>query len=167
MSRGSEAALLLGAHYPKAVRAVVAGVPSSVALCSPDCSGAAWTLHGRDLPFTTEFNEPRPTDQPDAVIPVERILGPVLLACGGRDLVWRSCTFAHAIVERRRAHGVRRGDTLSEFPLAGHAVGVFFPYEPRADHSSATFADDARALGKVWLALLAFLVEATASNAGR
>ena len=53
VSRGSEAALLLGAYYPGLVDGVIASVPSDVAICSyPDCNGPAWTLHGRPLPYT-------------------------------------------------------------------------------------------------------------------
>jgi BAAT / Acyl-CoA thioester hydrolase C terminal len=41
-SRGSEAALLLGAYYPALVHGVIASTPSDAALCSlPDCSGSA------------------------------------------------------------------------------------------------------------------------------
>jgi uncharacterized protein len=44
VSRGSEAAQLLGVHYPGLVHAVIASVPSDAALCSPGCRTAAWTL---------------------------------------------------------------------------------------------------------------------------
>ena len=48
VSRGSEAALLLGVHYPQLVDGVLAGVPSSVANVGyPDTSSPAWTLAGR------------------------------------------------------------------------------------------------------------------------
>lgn len=53
VSRGSEAAQLLGVHYPGLVHAVIASVPSDAAICSyPGCRGAAWTLNGRPVPFT-------------------------------------------------------------------------------------------------------------------
>ena len=65
VSRGSEAAQLLGVHYPSLVSAVVASVPSNVALCGyPDCSVPAWTLGGQPVPYTQEFDNPYPSDKP-------------------------------------------------------------------------------------------------------
>jgi pimeloyl-ACP methyl ester carboxylesterase len=48
-SRGGEAALLLGAYFPRLVNAgVVAGVPSSVVNPGlPDTTQSPWTLRGR------------------------------------------------------------------------------------------------------------------------
>lgn len=59
VSRGSEAALLLGAYFPGLVHAVIAGSPSSVihgavALTHPvPPTDPAWTLHGKPLPIAT------------------------------------------------------------------------------------------------------------------
>jgi dienelactone hydrolase len=93
--RGSEAALLLGVHYPQLVHGVIASVPSDVALCSyPGCSGPAWTLDGQPVPYTHQFDNPDPSDDPAAVIPVEQIAGPVFLDCGGDDQVWISWSCA-------------------------------------------------------------------------
>ena len=51
-SRGSEAALLLGAHYPTLVHGVIANSPSDVSFESfPRGGSAAWTLHGRPVPI--------------------------------------------------------------------------------------------------------------------
>ena len=78
ISRGSEAAQLLGIHYPTRVQAVVAGVPSNVAICGfPDCSSSAWTYQGRPVPYTSQFNNPYPTDDPDAVLADELIHGAI------------------------------------------------------------------------------------------
>jgi hypothetical protein len=61
ISRGSEAAQLLGAYYPNLVHAVVASVPSNVAVCSyPGCTGPAWTLHGQALPTPVNWATPAP-----------------------------------------------------------------------------------------------------------
>ena len=53
-SRGGEAVLLIASTYPELVSAVVAGVPSNVALgacCSPATAGqAAWTLAEKPIP---------------------------------------------------------------------------------------------------------------------
>ena len=88
-SRGGEAALLLGAYFPRLVNGVIAGVPSSVVNPGwPDTSQPAWTLGGRPLPAVSpsEFGQPNPPGKPQAVIPVERIRGPILLTCGEQDL---------------------------------------------------------------------------------
>jgi dienelactone hydrolase len=137
VSYGSEAALLLGVHDPQLVHGVAALVPSGVVTCGidgaaragGDCLGSPWTLHGKPLPHTFEWNQPRPLDEPAAAIPVERIHAPVLLACAGRDQVWGSCPYAHAIVARRGAHGEKTA--LYAYPAAGHFIGnATWVYEP-------------------------------------
>src|SRR6185437_363128 len=86
-SRGSEAALLLGAYYPGLVHGVIASSPGEVTLCSyPGCTGPAWTLHGKPLPYTNGPDNPAPA----AVIPVQKINGPLLLDCGTADQIWNS-----------------------------------------------------------------------------
>jgi len=111
VSRGSEAALLLGAHFPRLVHGVVATVPSSVV-------NSGWTLRGHPLRR--------------AAIPVERIRGPIVLVCGGRDLVWPSCSYADAIVKRLQQHGEAGRVTELRYPAAGHSVGEIVPYVPTA-----------------------------------
>jgi len=133
-SYGSEQALLLGVGYPSLVRGVAAIVPSSVA-----------------LPHTAVLNEPRAR----AVIPVERITSPVLLACGGRDQVWGSCPYARAIVARRRAHA--ESTLLFVYPKASHALGRPFIYEPGALAGDFFVPADERAREDLWPRLLAFL----------
>ncbi|MHB1526926.1 MAG: acyl-CoA thioesterase/bile acid-CoA:amino acid N-acyltransferase family protein [Candidatus Dormibacteria bacterium] len=131
ISRGSEAALLLGVHYPDLVHGVIASVPSDAALCSyPGCSGPAWTLDGKPLPYTTQFDDPYPTDNSAAVIPVEQIHGPIFLDCGGADSVWTSCAYADAIMSRLAAHHDPYQHVLYAYPDAGHGVGSIVPYEP-------------------------------------
>jgi dienelactone hydrolase len=167
-SRGSEAALLLGAHFPDLVAGVIASVPSNVVLCSPSCDSPAWTLNGEPLPYTRQFNNPAPTDVPDAVIPVERIRGPILLVCGGTDLVWHSCDYARAIRDRLAARDVTRPHPLLTYPSAGHGVGLLVRYEPSVgsassvsgsalNFSGATVGANAAGLAKVWPRVLAFL----------
>jgi hypothetical protein len=78
VSRGSEAAQLLGVYEANLVHSVIAIVPSNVAICAyPGCGGPAWTLGGNALPHTKQFDEPAPTDDSAAVIPMERIQGPI------------------------------------------------------------------------------------------
>jgi dienelactone hydrolase len=151
LSRGSEAALLLGVHYPRLVRGVVALVPSNVSHCgSPDCSAPSWTLEGRALPFTRQLDEPRPTDEPRAVIPVERIRRPVFVVCGGLDSTWSSCAYARAIAARGRAD-------LHEYRGAGHGLGTLAPYQPISPAGNPTHAADQAARADVWPKALAFL----------
>jgi dienelactone hydrolase len=127
VSRGGEAALLLGAHFPRLVNGVVAGVPSSVVNPAPrpDNGKPAWTVRGRPLPAVSpsEFGQPNPQGTPQAVIPVERIHGPILLTCGGQDLTWPSCAYVDAITARLRAHRFAYPVTALRYPDAGHLIG--------------------------------------------
>ena len=125
-SRGGEAALLLGAHFPQLVNGVIAGVPSSVVNPgTPDASRPAWTLGGRPLPAVSpsEFGQPNPPGQARSVVPVERIRGPVLLACGEQDLVWPSCRYVDAITVRLRDRRFAHPVTALRYPDAGHLIG--------------------------------------------
>jgi dienelactone hydrolase len=164
VSYGSEAALLLGVHYPQLVHGVAALVPSDVVTCGIDgagrntgnCLGSPWTLHGTPLPHTLERNEPHPLDEPAAAIPVERIRAPVLLACAGRDQEWSSCPYARAIVARRRAHGEET--TLYTYPAAGHFVGnATSIYEPGALAGDFFVPQDEQGREALLPHLLAFL----------
>lgn len=165
VSRGSEAALLLGVNFPNLVHGVVALVPSNVAICGfPGCAGPAWTLKGLPVPYTRQFDIPLPTDVPAAVIPVERIQGPVFLDCGGADTTWVSCSYAAAIMTRLdRANGFPH--TLLKYPDAGHGVGSVYPYLPLSSPvglklqqlDGATPEANPRARAEVWPQLLAFL----------
>lgn len=77
-SYGSEAALLLGVHYPGQISKIVATVPSSNVTCGivgahraeNRCLGSPWTFDGRPLPYTKLFDVPEPFDQPKAAIRV-------------------------------------------------------------------------------------------------
>ncbi len=155
-SRGSEAALLLGVHYPELVQAVVALAPSNIAICSfPACSGPAWTYMGQPVPYSHFFG-PSPIDNPDAVIPVERIRGPIMLVCGEVDLVWPSCPSSRAIMNRLDASGDPYAHSLYAYPNAGHYVDALLPYEPYAPHDF-NFVGDERAREQAWPRLLSFL----------
>lgn len=168
VSRGSEAAQLLGAYYPHLVHAVIASVPSNVALCSyPGCTGPAWTLRGKAVPYTSEFDQTSPTDNPAAVIPDERIQGPVFLACGEADETWISCPFARAILHLLNAHHDRWTHVLYAYPGAGHPVGELIPYEPDSAAVAAldpTYATDQKARVLLWPHVLSFLAELARSR---
>jgi dienelactone hydrolase len=134
-SRGSEAALLLGVHFPGLVSAVIAGSPSSVtneafsssSALPPD--EAAWTLGGRPLPVASPPGDPRSAANPAAVIPVGRIRGPVLLLAGADDQLWPSPSYARAIMAALAAHHDPYLHQLKEFGGAGHVAGFAMPYD--------------------------------------
>jgi dienelactone hydrolase len=172
-SRGSEAALLLGADFPNLVAGVIASVPSNVANCSypTGCSAPAWTLNGQPLPYTSQFNNPAPTDNPAAVIPVERNSGPILVVCAGTDQVWDSCLYASAIMTRL---GVNHDQphVLLAYPNGGHGIAGLVPYEPGGFNSlppvstgrstsGATPAANSITLEGLWPKVLAFLAKPT------
>jgi dienelactone hydrolase len=170
VSRGSEAAQLLGVYYPGLVHAVIASVPSNVALCSyPGCTGPAWTLNGQPLPYTREFDQPAPIDDPAAIIPDQRIHGPVFLDCGEADQTWTSCPFARAILSLLDAHHDPWTHVLYAYPGAGHYVGELVPYEPEAPAVAGpdpSFAADQEADALLWPHLLHFLAALAVSPAG-
>ena len=158
ISRGSEAAQLLGIHYPTLVQAVVAGVPSNVAICGfPDCSSSAWTYQGRPVPYTSQFNNPYPTDDPDAVLADELIHGPIFLVCGGLDGIWISCLYQRAIQSRLATVGHPYPDEMHVYRRAGHGVGALLPYLTGAPNRAFLNPADERAREALWPKLLAFL----------
>jgi dienelactone hydrolase len=163
ISAGSEAAQLLAVHYPNLVHAVIASVPSDAANCSfSDCSGPAWTLHGKPVPYTSEFDDLHPVDNPAAVIPDQQIAGPVFLDCGEADQAWPSCPFAQAIMSRLDAHHDPAAHVLYSYPGAGHGVGSLIPIEPYgpatlAAEGGPAYQADQEADGQLWPHLLSFL----------
>jgi dienelactone hydrolase len=163
ISRGSEAAQLLGVYYPSLVHAVIGSVPSNNANCSyPSCAGPAWTLHGKPLPYTHDYDDPAPPDDPAAVIPDQRINGPVFLDCGEDDQAWTSCPYGQAIVNLLDDHHDQWSHVLYPYPKAGHGVGSLVPYEPYgpatvAAEGSISFQADQEADAQLWPRLLGFL----------
>jgi dienelactone hydrolase len=115
-SRGSEAALLLGQHYPDLFHGVIVYSPSAQANSAfPAPGGIAWTDHGQPiLPGT---------------IPTDHINGPVLAIAGTQDHLWPSATWARQIMtELDQTHDPFPHQALV-YPGAGHGVGTF-PYLP-------------------------------------
>ena len=154
ISRGSEAALLLGANFPGLVNGVVALVPSDAATSS------AWTLAGKPVPFTSEVNQPHPTDNPAAVFHVAQVKGPLFMVCGGADRVWSSCPYARQIGAELDAARNGYPYTLLSYPQAGHGIGNLVPYlmagrTGTLDGATPQANDLARA--QAWPKLLAFI----------
>jgi dienelactone hydrolase len=161
-SRGSEAAELLGVHYPNLVNGVVVNAPSSVAICSyPNCNGPVWTLNGTAIPYTKQFNNTTPADDPAAVIPVDRIAGPLLAVCGTADHTWSSCDYGNSIMTQlTHAHDSYPHQLLS-YPGAGH-LGEVLAYEPgsaTAINTESTAIADDQAQAAAWPKEVAFILD--------
>ncbi|GAA1879206.1 hypothetical protein GCM10009814_06470 [Lapillicoccus jejuensis] len=131
-SRGSELALEEASRRTDVVHGVVATSPSGVVHGAyPPDGHSAWTVGGREVPWSHTLSAQ--ADDDDAVIPVQRIPGPVVLVCGGADTVWPSCPYAAQVAGRRTATRTSTsGDALLDYPQAGHDVDLLVPDEPVA-----------------------------------
>jgi len=146
VSRGAEAALLLGA-YDDRVDAVVGLSPTAYmwAWIADGHQSSAWTWRGEALPFVPFDLDWQPADDPPsyvglyrqslmkaadraeaARIPVERFAGDLLLAAGEDDRVWPSAEFARRIAAVRP----ERTEVLISTP-AGHRP-VFPGEQPKS-----------------------------------
>jgi dienelactone hydrolase len=138
VSKGAEAALLLASRRPE-LRAVAAFAPSAVVFQSiapgfPRTS--SWTRGGIELAYVPYGARPEGGTLADiyrvglrdsaavaaAVIPAERIVGPVLLLSGRDDTLWPSTTLGDMIVTRLRAHGFRHAVEHVAYEHAGHLI---------------------------------------------
>ncbi|MBA3246147.1 MAG: prolyl oligopeptidase family serine peptidase, partial [Actinobacteria bacterium] len=155
VSRGGEAALLVGSRFPKHVAGVVSYVGSSVVNRSPNGRHPAWTLGGKPLPTVAsdEFGNTRPRN-PAAEIAVERIDGPVLLVSGVSDELWPSAAYAAAIVDRRKTSGLATTSLTGLY--AGHFVGVGLP-NVAVRVLGGTRQADAALRARAWPSVLALL----------
>lgn len=149
-SRGTEAELLVAAHWPTLVHGIVAAAPSSVAHGTPpgQCQRTAspsWTLNGHPVAIapaagTPTFNADGSISERNsflaglaapgaaaARIPIERFKGSVMLISGADDQLWPSNVYADRIMAALRSDPARH--THLNYPAAGH--GAFsFPYIP-------------------------------------
>lgn len=136
-SKGAELALLAASRDP-AIRAVVAGVPSNVVWQGIDMTGgptgSSWTVGGEALAYTPYdfsqgfrgvyqlYADSLPGAPEGAVIPVERINGPVLLISGGADALWPSADMSGRIVARLQQAGFAHSIESVVYADAGHAA---------------------------------------------
>ncbi|MGH7025457.1 MAG: acyl-CoA thioester hydrolase/BAAT C-terminal domain-containing protein [Caulobacteraceae bacterium] len=149
-SKGAEAALLAASRDPR-IKAVVVGMPSSVVwpgISYTRTMQPSWTEGGQPVPFLpyafgSDYRNiygaydnglKALAAHPDAVIPVERINGPVMLVCGMADILWPSCPMSDEIVARLKAKGFRRKVELLRYANAGHAV-----FGPPVDPSNPAY----------------------------
>lgn len=195
-SRGGELALLAAATWPDRISGAVVFSGSGLVWSAIGAGGPidapAWTLRGAPVPYLAHGDMPPPPPgggpleltplytelvaggvADEAVIPVERIGGPVLAVSGDDDAMWPSVLFTD-IAERRAAdHGFRHPFVHLRYPGAGHTApgppGV--PVFVAVDHGivgrhlafGGTRPAVAAARADSWPKVVAFLAEATGS----
>jgi len=118
-SKGAELALLLASHYPD-VKCVVALVPGHCAFpaLTLGATTSSWTFQGSEVPFvpmpwaavpaalkhdlrqafTIMLRDTAAVER--ALIPVEKINGPVFLMSATRDEMWPSPEMSNAMMQR-------------------------------------------------------------------
>ena len=151
ISKGGELALLLGATFSE-IAAVVSYAPSAYIYQGlGDIVTSSWSFHGQPLPFVAY--EPAPVfnayekrqqakgvpiayrslyletllhaDELDlAVIPVERICGPILLISGEDDQMWPGTLFAERVEQRLQEREHPYWHQHLSYVHAGHKIGL-------------------------------------------
>jgi len=145
-SKGGEATLLIGATYSE-IRAVVAYSPSHVVFQGIDeawsdssMSKSSWTLEGKPVPFVPFRMDSDCIERYGfylglylaslqnrqavgrAVIPVERINGPILLFSGTDDAVWPASMMCEQVVERLKQRHFTFSFQHCSYDGAGHLL---------------------------------------------
>lgn len=164
-SKGGELALLVAATFPELVGPVVAYTPSSVVWQAIDFRAprpptlSSWSIGAQPLPFVSYPSDVAPQMSErgmsllpvyerglddletveNAVIPIERAAGPVLLISGGDDHVWPAARMCEMIVDRMRRAGREQLVRHLSFPRAGH---MLLPYEPKSAPQTAPITFD-------------------------
>jgi uncharacterized protein len=188
-SKGAEAVLLVAARRPD-VRAVVAGMPSSVVWRGVNWAEggqsdhSSWTVAGEDLPTMpfTSWNQAEGTisvyralEDPSlaqaadrAAIRIEEARAAALLVCGEAETMWPACPMARAVQSRAQQRGGPAVSVLA-YPDAGHLV-----FGPPLDPENAfyerlamlggTVEGNAAARADSWPRVIAFLQAATAAS---
>lgn len=178
ISKGAEAALLAASRRPD-IKAVVAGVPSSVVwqgINQADWSTvkSSWSLGGQPVAFAPYVPNPAgfagirdlydrslpPEGQEGAVaIPVERIKGDIMLISAGQDGLWGSTPMSQRMVARLKAANFSYRVEHLDYPLAGHgAVGgpVTAEQAQQLTQVGGTAEGNMAARAEVWTRVVAF-----------
>lgn len=179
ISKGGETALLVASRRPE-IKAVIAAVPSSMVWQGINFADytsvkSSFSLNGQPVaylpydisaPFTSVFDLYQRSlkfagQHPGAVIPVERIGGPVLLFSGRADTLWPSSAMADQVIARLDAKHFRYSHRHIAYPDAGHA-GAIPPGEgapPPTGYNAlgGTTEGNAAARADSWIQTLAFL----------
>jgi len=181
VSKGAEAALLVAVRHPE-LKVVIAALPSSVVWPgivwegTSGKIGSSWSERGQPIPHMPHV----PYDaqkggtmaenyavslravkqHPEAVIPVERIAGRLLLVCGELDEISPTCPMSQQIQERLSEYR-RPAATLLTYKDAGHrAFGVPLPPDHPALANDTVIARNLnKVLAESWKHTLAFLEE--------
>lgn len=188
-SKGAEAALLVASRRAD-LRAVVAGMPTSVAWNGVNwASGgqskrASWTAGGKGVPampfgdwdqadgiisvYRTVTDPARHADAARAAIPIERARAEMLLVCGEAETMWPACPMARQLAARSK---VRSGPavTVLAYKDAGHFVfgppiARDHPFYSRLGAYGGSVAGNAAARADGWPRVVAFLRRALASG---
>ncbi len=141
-SKGAEAALLIASQNAY-IKAVVASSPSFVVwqginFSDPSSIKSSWSNLGEPVPFLAldvarndtgfmeAYNSAIATlsSNPAAIIPVERINGPILLLSGSDDRLWPAAEMAGRIELRLESMGFAHPVLHRSYEGAGHAVYV-------------------------------------------
>jgi hypothetical protein len=145
-SKGGEAALLVSTTY-REIRAVAAYSPSHVvfqgineAWSDVSASKSSWTLDGKPVPFVPFRMDNDCIERygfylglylgslqdrqavARAVIPVERINGPILLASGTDDAIWPSRVMCERVIERLKQRHFAFSFQHFSYDGAGHLL---------------------------------------------
>lgn len=143
---------------------VVVASPSNVVnQDDPPDGRSAWTAAGKPIPFVRRFGDPTPTGSPGAVIPVEKINGPVIAVCGGSDSLWPSCPYSAAIMKRLEGANDPHQHEVLEYPRAGHWIDLLVPYLPVNPDQflyGLSPVDDDAARAMAWPRLIADILRA-------
>lgn len=182
-SKGGEAVLLIAAHDPR-FHAVVAAVPSSVVWQGINYANfmdnkSSFSLDGKPMAYVPYDNSTgfksvldlyqrslaKAGDYSDAVIPVERIAGAVLLISGADDAMWPSGPMARQVIDRLDAKHFRFAHRQLDYPNAGHAIAFpNAPTKPTGDtpqmQLGGTDEGNAAARADAWKQTLAFFADA-------
>ena len=196
-SRGSELALLAAATWPDRIGGAVVFSASGVVWSALGESGPldrpAWTLGGAPVAYAPHGTLPPPdadggalaltplyaealaNDVPaDAVIPTERIDGPILAVSGDDDAMWPSVLLTDVAERRARERDASQRFVHLRYPGAGHTapgppgvpvfVSVHHGLVDRQMAFGGTRPGVAAARADSWPKVLSFLVEASGDS---
>lgn len=183
-SKGGEAALLVASQDPR-LHAVVAAVPSSVVWQGINYANymdnkSSFSLGGKPLPYVPydtsaafkgvldlyQRSLAKIAEHSDAVIPAERINGPVLLISAADDALWPSSVMAKQVIDRLDSKHFRFEHRQLDLPGAGHAIAFPGPSSNNGAFAQMGGTPDGNAAGKAegWRQTLAFFARALAKS---
>ena len=145
-SRNAELSLVIASTLPNLVSGVIAFAPSSVSWSNTvlpynsDAIKASWTYQGESIPYlpmkklagtnsskitTLEYWESgleRLDQYESAIIPVEKIQGPILLFSGKDDQIWPSARMSDMIADRLQRNDFSYKVENLQYGDAGHLI---------------------------------------------